>query len=99
MAYLVVVILKQIGARIIIAGLLFGAITRALASPNTLLEKYWPLTVFFCLIVGAGIGVLGFIQNVEKEVPVSDALECAILLAKIDRSARVGYSACFGLHC
>ncbi len=66
-AYLVVVILKQIGARIIIAGLLFGAITRAVASPNTPLEKYWPLMVFFCLIVGAGIGVLGFIQvSIEK---------------------------------
>jgi len=60
------VLLKQIGARIIMAAFLFGLvavrITRATHS-HTWFNKFWALIMFGMLVLGAMIGVAGMISN------------------------------------
>jgi ABC-type multidrug transport system permease subunit len=54
--------LKQIGGWIIGTGMLFGAIAVRVAQPNTWLAKFWPLLMFGFLLVGATIGIAGFVS-------------------------------------
>jgi hypothetical protein len=53
--------LKQIGGWIIGMGMLFGAIAVRVAQPHTWFAKFWPLLMFAFLLVGAPIGIAGFI--------------------------------------
>jgi hypothetical protein len=57
------VLLKQIGAAIIAAGIFLGMIATNVCRPGTWCEKYAPLSMFALLVVGAAIGVAGFISN------------------------------------
>ena len=57
------VLLKQIGAVIIAAGIFLGIIAINICRPGTWCEKYAPLSMFAFLLVGAAIGVAGFISS------------------------------------
>jgi hypothetical protein len=57
------VLLKQIGATIIAAGFFLGMIAINVCRPGTSCEKYAPIGMFGFLVVGAAIGVAGFISS------------------------------------
>jgi hypothetical protein len=55
--------LKEIAARIIIAGIAFGALARGLERWSVWLHKFWPLMMFIILAVGAWLGGAGMIAS------------------------------------
>ena len=47
--------------------MLFGAIAARVAQPDTWFAKFWPLLMFAFFLVGAPIGVAGFISaSIDK---------------------------------
>jgi hypothetical protein len=74
------VLLKQIGAAIIAAGIFLGMIAINVCRPGTWCEKYAPLSMFAFLLVGAAIGVAGFIssaihRHTDRERKTEESLE------------------------
>jgi hypothetical protein len=53
--------LKQIGARIIVAGIVLGVVGINVGHRATWLYKFYPLGTFICFAVGAIVGVAGMI--------------------------------------
>jgi hypothetical protein len=57
------VLLKQIGAGLIVAGICLNGIVRNACSPYSWCEKYWPIVFFGFFVSGALFGIAGFISS------------------------------------
>jgi len=64
------VLLKQIGAGIIVLGIFVGMVAVQVCSPGTWCEKYGPAAMFVFFVAGASIGVAGFISSAIQRAHV-----------------------------